>query len=756
MKKLLLILSFATFSIIVTGQVYDTVNVSTPGGFSSALIAGGGNPNTITNLTVTGNINSNDIFYMRNNMLVLAVVNMEEVKITGNELPANAFMNKTTLTGIKMPDSIVSIGVYAFSGCTGLTGTLTIPNTVKTIESGAFQGCKGLSGSLIIPNSVDTIGISTFEECTGFNGTLTLSNTLKYIGYNAFNNCKGLNGSLIIPNSVTYLGDNAFNKCSGFNSKLTISDSITSIDNSTFYGCSGFTDTLDIPGSVTTIGNDAFNGCKGFTALSLSGSVTTILNSAFFGCSGFKGTLTLPDSVTYIGGNAFNGCSGFSGNLVIPNSVTSISGSSFSGCSGFNGTLTLPAYLNSIGDYAFINCGFTGSLIIPNNTTSIGSNAFGNCTGFTGTLSLPALATSIGNSAFYHCSFTGTLTIPNSVTSIGDYAFAYCDSFKGNLTIPNSVISIGDYAFRNCTGFDGTLSIPNSVNSIGSLAFYNFYNIKKISVNIAIPLTIEQNTFYGMNKSICELIVPAGSKAAYEVADYWKEFTNIKEAYFVTFDAQGGSVVSAVTADSGTTISEPLQPILTGYSFGGWYKEVACINIWNFSTDLVKSNITLYAKWTIKTFNVSFNTLGGSFIPDLVANYGTTITAPISPSRFGYSFEDWYIDPECIYIWDFDVDIITSDTTLYAKWISESNFISTSLPASVKLFPNPVSELLTIQGENIQQITLCNISGEVLMQANLMNMNRYIITLSRFKSGCYLVYIKKKNTSPEVFKLLKK
>jgi uncharacterized repeat protein (TIGR02543 family) len=68
--------------------------------------------------------------------------------------------------------------------------------------------------------------------------------------------------------------------------------------------------------------------------------------------------------------------------------------------------------------------------------------------------------------------------------------------------------------------------------------------------------------------------------------------------YTVTYDSQGGSAVAGTSANNDTTISEPAAPARTGYSFGGWYKEAACINAWNFATDKVTANTTLYAKWT--------------------------------------------------------------------------------------------------------------------------------------------------------------
>jgi len=67
--------------------------------------------------------------------------------------------------------------------------------------------------------------------------------------------------------------------------------------------------------------------------------------------------------------------------------------------------------------------------------------------------------------------------------------------------------------------------------------------------------------------------------------------------YNVTFNSKGGSSVVSQTIERGSLVKEPANPTRSGYRFGGWYKEEACINLWNFASDTVTSNITLYAKW---------------------------------------------------------------------------------------------------------------------------------------------------------------
>jgi uncharacterized repeat protein (TIGR02543 family) len=69
--------------------------------------------------------------------------------------------------------------------------------------------------------------------------------------------------------------------------------------------------------------------------------------------------------------------------------------------------------------------------------------------------------------------------------------------------------------------------------------------------------------------------------------------------YTVTFDSKSGSSVGSITTDYNTTITAPRLPTKTDYIFGGWYKEAECIITWNFPTDKITGDITLYAKWRI-------------------------------------------------------------------------------------------------------------------------------------------------------------
>lgn len=368
--------------------------------------------------------------------------------------------------------------------------------TVRTIGDKAFYEYS-VQGDLIIPNSVIDIGISAFSGCRGLNGKLVLGTSLTTIGANAFKDCSNIKGALTIPSNVTSIGSGAFLNCSGFSGTLTIPSSVIEMNEQAFVGCTGLSQVINNSSCSVELPN-----CEGkiWRNASTKAIITSIANgtairedepqytlkytvsdgkatiTGYMGTD--KGNLIIPEiidgyPVTAIGENAFSSRCNFNGELIIPNGVIDIGDHAFSGC-WLMRKLTIPNSVKNIGAYAFYSTSFNGDLTIPDSVQSIGVAAF--CDGYFygGKLIIGNGVTSIGASAFKNCShFTGDLVIGNSVTSIGASAFEGCSGFDGNLNIPEGVTSIGSRAFYGCAGLSGNLYIPDSVISIGSRAFEN-------------------------------------------------------------------------------------------------------------------------------------------------------------------------------------------------------------------------------------------------------------------------------------------
>ena len=434
---------------------------------------------------------------------------------------------KALIAGCKntvIPNSVTSIGSYAFYGCSNLT-PITIPNSVTSIGDRAFSHCSGLT-SITIPNSVTSIGSFAFFSSLNLR-SINIPSSVTTIGEGAFS---GINNLTIMVDKSNTKYDSRDN-CNAIietesniliagNKNTVIPNSVTSIGSSVFYCCTSLT-SIDIPNSVTSIGDNAFRNCISLTSIDIPNSVTSIGSWAFDYCTHLT-SINIPNSVTSIGDNAFSSCSNLT-SIDIPNSVTSIGSYAFWDCTSLT-SIDIPNSVTSIGSDAFMNCTSLTSIDIPNSVTSISSGAFSGCTSLT-SINIPNSVTSISSNAFYCCTSLTSIDIPNSVMSIGSYAFRNCISLT-SIDIPNSVTSIGDNAFWDCTSLT-SIDIPNSVTSIGSDAFLNCSRLTKVRVEKTTPIAIKSSTF--SIRANATLYVPKGSKAAYQAADYWKEFKEIVE-----------------------------------------------------------------------------------------------------------------------------------------------------------------------------------------------------------------------------------
>lgn len=155
---------------------------------------------------------------------------------------------------------------------------------------------------------------------------------------------------------------------------------------------------------------------------------------------------------------------------------------------------------------------------------------------------------------------------------------------------------------------------------------------------------------------------------------YAKWILNTVPTYKVTFKTDA-SVSNDVTVEEGTKVSRPNDPSKAGYTFAGWYSDEACTSEFNFDTQIT-SDTTVYAKWTINSYIVSFETYGGSETASQTVTYGSKATVPAQPQRAGFTFGGWYKDSSMSEEFDFNSDI-TSDTTIYAKWVEIKKYIVT-------------------------------------------------------------------------------
>ena len=190
----------------------------------------------------------------------------------------SAFSDCTSITNITIPNNVIFIGDSAFESCTNLTSfnvnagnsnyssqdgvlfnkdkteliqypvgnertTYDIPNSVRSIGDYAFSKCANLS-NVTIPSSVTSIGNYAFSECANLSN-VTIHDSVTSIEYGAFYNCKNL-VNVTIPNTLTNIGAHAFYICDNLKNvyykgsqeewnKLNIRDNNKDLKNATIY-----------------------------------------------------------------------------------------------------------------------------------------------------------------------------------------------------------------------------------------------------------------------------------------------------------------------------------------------------------------------------------------------------------------------------------------------------------------------------------------------------------------------------------------
>lgn len=306
----------------------------------------------------------------------------------------------------------------------GMTGVYTIPEGVTIIEQAAFYNCSNLTG-VIIPDSVVSIGRTIRDE----NGRPT---TL-----GPFNVCAGLT-SITIPDSVTEIGDNAFGGCENLTS-VTIegngSGSGTSIGIGAFSSCKNLTN-LTIGNGVTTIDSGAFQNLISLTSVTIPDSVTKIGKEAFKKCEKLE-SVKLGSSVAFIGEGAFSRCDSLS-DITIPKSVETIVPKAFEYCYSLekiNVQAGNATYSSKDGVlysqngqvlHTFPGGKTRGSFSVPEGVTTIGTYSFYACP--LDRVILPEGVTTIEAYAFCAILLNDTyivrsIVVPKSVTTIGRYGF---------------------------------------------------------------------------------------------------------------------------------------------------------------------------------------------------------------------------------------------------------------------------------------------------------------------------------------------
>ncbi len=507
-------------------------------------------------------------------------------------------LDESEIRSVSIPDSVVSIGSFAFSELDTLE-SVSIGSGTAYIGEEAFSFCPGLT-DVNLPDSVVNIGSYAFADTALYDDDANWTDDVLYIDNHlikvhpakagrcdvrpgtrtvagsAFQYCEDLE-SVSLPESLVSVGERAFEGCSSL-ADASLPAGLTYIGASAFESCSSLA-SADIPSGVASIGERAFRLCAGLTGVSIASGVASVGARAFEHCILLR-SVELPDSVLSIGENAFSRCESLV-SASIGSGAASIGERAFYACAdleeitvsernanytAIDGVLfdkaetvliqypagnkrtsyAVPDRVTEIGSDSFFGCGVLESVDIPGSVASIGDGAFEYCIRLA-SVSMSGVV-SIGERAFFGCYDLTNAVIPDGAVTIGGEAFSNCHRLV-SVSLPESVLSIDWQAFSECERLE-SVNIPSGTASIGARAFYGCESLAEITVSEDNPnYTAIDGVLF--DKSVTELIqYPIGSKrTSYSVPDGVEEIGG--DAFFLCSLASVGIPESVVSIGVG-------------------------------------------------------------------------------------------------------------------------------------------------------------------------------------------------------------
>lgn len=553
---------------------------------------------------------------------------------------------------------------------------------------GAFSGCRNLS-EVKLPASLKTIQSSVFADCSSLETVFYDDSLEQWSQINTSNGFLGDSSPSLVTDDYTAqfipVMDDAYpppktvtiTKYTGKESTVILPSTInswhvTKIGEDAFQDNTTIT-SVTIPANVTEIGSNAFAGCTNLTNVNYEGdwsnltiqsgnpAVQDAANEQLFD---FKFT---PDNTAVIV-TRYNGTAA---DVTIPSRykgkpVTMIDHAAF-----FNSavtSVTIPDSVTSISDDAFVNCPQLTNISIPNSVTHIGFSAFHSCRSLK-SITLPSSLSTISEALFLGCSQLTTIHIPVSVTSIEDDAFAGCPSsmtvtYPGSKTQWDHDITKGSNndVLENhliCAKLEATFTADGT-----TLAPAQTIDRGEKFTKPAEP-SKENHTFAGWYNGDEKFDFDADTTKAPNVLNLVAKWDINK--YTVQFVSDYGSFADQTVEHGKPIETDKLTiPEVEGFTFDGWYTDENRTIEFDF-TKPIKSNTTVYAKWTAKDYEVSFITEHGNAPDSQNVPYNKTATDPGELTAEGYTFIGWYTDHTCTIEFDFRTPI-TGDTKVYAKW----------------------------------------------------------------------------------------
>ena len=388
-----------------------------------------------------------------------------------------------------------------------LTGDYVVPSEVTKFmathfDVWGFYGCKKLT-SVSIPNSVQSLGHYAFSNCPKLQ-KVVLPKGLERIGQGLFKDCGNLT-DIQIPEGVISIDDHAFDGCTSLRS-IHIPSGVQYIHEYAFRNCVNLRE-IDIPKSVTSIGQSAFSGCSHLALINLPEGIS-IASNAFKGCPGREGDGSVPFidefGVRYSANRKvlLRIPKDFKGEYVIPNDTEELHYGALEGCE-FITALTLPDSMCHL-QASFEDCirleyiyvsekhstykSIDGVLFNKNLTTLVQYPAAKQQS----TYLVPEGVTLI--ESFSHSQNLESVQFPESLKLIDPYAFDGCKCLS-SVNLPEGLEEIPCGAFAYCPNLQ-SVNLPNSIKVIRYSAFEGCEHLKTLNIP-GDEIEIEAGTFNG-------------------------------------------------------------------------------------------------------------------------------------------------------------------------------------------------------------------------------------------------------------------
>lgn len=516
MKKILL--SLAAVLTAMAGMAQQkTVELTTAGQLSAQITES--EKYTITDLTITGKVNGEDIAFIRD-MAGRDAENevsegqLQKLDLSGAAIEAGGIYYSDMQSATDYTAEANVVGDYMFRDLK-LT-SVALPAGITKIGYRAFYNDAALATISGVEN-VAELANAAFESCSALDG-VKLNAALTEIPEALFKRCESLD-NIEIPAGVTKLNNEAFSGCKLTN--LTLPEGLVSIGKEAlaFMG----TTTLTLPSTVKELAAYSIYSNDDLTELTLNAGLETIGEGALAYNRAIK-EYVIPSTVTSLGESAFGNCKSLE-KISLPEGIDEIPAYCFDRCEAMT-TINFPSTLKTIGERAFQMCGAMTPVELPEGLETIGDGAFTDCSSITEIL-LPSTIRNIGTEAFAWTSIS-EIVIPEGVERLGG---------EGEMWMP------GGSVFSWCSNLT-KVELPSTIQVLGAMTF-DGCPLTELTIHAVTPPNITgfTNNPFGFDESIyqnCTIYVPTEALEAYQNDEGWSQFTNIVAKTFTGINAMQG------------------------------------------------------------------------------------------------------------------------------------------------------------------------------------------------------------------------